>query len=234
MSTIHAGKEVVLSIDLKDYFGKVHVKHIIPLLEGYGIQGLAGRLVAELCTYKFFLPQGGLTSPKMSNLVAGHTFGPKIKTYCDSEGLSLTIYADDVTISYDGQKDVSQILGTLAKILRENGGFVINDDKTKVMYHNHRQVVCGVVVNEKPNLAREERNRLRAIVHNIEVHGVKKEAEKNELGEEEFVASIRGRLNWYKQLNPTRAEILVKRFVKALEPKVVEPVVKVLVTGKAA
>ena len=158
MAKIHMNKDVVISIDLKDYFNRVHVKHITPLLTSYGIEGLAGRLVAELCTYKFYLPQGGLTSPKLSNLVAGHTFGPKIKEYCDLLGIDVTIYADDVTLSYNGTKDVSDILGNMARILRENGNFLINDDKTKVMYSKYRQVVCGVVVNEKPNLARQERN----------------------------------------------------------------------------
>lgn len=217
MARLHANKDVVISIDLKDYFGKIHVKHMVPLLASYGVQDTAGRLAAELCSYKFFLPQGGLTSPKMSNLVAGHTFGPVLKKYADSMGLTMTIYADDVTFSFNGEKNVSQILGDTARILRENGGFFMKEEKTKVMTSRYRQVVCGVVVNEKPNLAKQERNRLRAIVRNIELHGIRAEADKNELDEDEFVSSIRGRLNWYKQLNPTRAMALVDKFTRIIK-----------------
>ena len=212
MAALHVNKDVVISIDLEDYFGKVHTKHILPILASYGVEDMAGRVATELCCYKFFLPQGGITSPKLSNLVAAHTFGPKLKEYADSIGATITIYADDVTISFNGYKDAKKIIEDMTSILKEHGGFTINSKKTKVMTKGHRQFVCGVVVNSKPNLAREERNRLRAIIKNIEVNGIESEASKNDIDSESFVASVRGRINWYKQLNPVRAEKLQKKF----------------------
>lgn len=219
MAALHVGKDCVISIDLEDYFGKVHTRHIEPILNAYGIEANAGRVVTELCCYKFFLPQGGITSPKLSNLVAAHTFGPKLKEYADQIGATITIYADDVTLSFNGYKDAKLIVSDMAAILKEHGGFTVNEKKTKVMTKGHRQFVCGVVVNNKPNLAREERNRLRAIINNIEVHGLRPEAEKNDLEPSAFLASIKGRLNWYKQLNPVRAEKLSVKLAEALVPK---------------
>jgi RNA-directed DNA polymerase len=213
MSRAHIGKDVVISLDLEDYFNKVHVSHILPILDSYGISEMAGRVVAELCCYKFFLPQGGLTSPKLSNIVAAHTFGPRLKEYADSIGATLTIYADDVTLSFTGQRDVDSITKDVSTICKENGNFTINKSKTKVMTKKRRQYVCGVVVNEKPNLPKEERYRLRAIVHNIQSNGLKAEAEKNGLEESEFLASIKGRINWYGQLNPDKAKVLSDKLI---------------------
>lgn len=212
MASLHTNKDVVISIDLEDYFGRVHTKHIVPILSSYGLEDSSGRLAAELCCYKFFLPQGGVTSPKLSNLVAAHTFGPKLKEYADSIGATLTIYADDVTLSFNGFREAKNIIEDITRILKEQGGFTINHKKTKVMTKCHRQYVCGVVVNNKPNLSREERNRLRAILKNMEINGVENEASKNGLDSETFISSIRGRINWYKQLNPVRADKLQKKF----------------------
>ena len=216
MANMHTNKDVVLSIDLEDYFGKVHVKHILPILEAHGIGSSAARVVAELCCYKYFLPQGGVTSPKLSNLVAAYTFGPPLKEYADSIGATLTIYADDVTLSFNGHKDAKKIVEDITAILKQHGGFSVNSKKTKVMTRLRRQFVCGVVVNKKPNLAREERNRLRAIIKNIELHGISSEAAKNDLEPDTFISSIRGRINWYKQLNPTRAEKMSVKFEEVI------------------
>ena len=234
MASLHVNKDVVISIDLEDYLGKVHTKHILPILHSYGVEDMAARVATELCCYKFFLPQGGITSPKLSNLVAAHTFGPKLKEYTDMIGATLTIYADDVTISFNGFKDAKKIISDLEAILKEHGGFTVNSKKTKVMTKGRRQFVCGVVVNSKPNLAREERNRLRAIINNIEVNGVASEAAKNDLDSDSFIASIRGRINWYKQLNPVRAEKMSAKFEEVVVASKVSTRHEVEVVGEAA
>lgn len=201
MARVHVGKRVVISLDIKDFFHSIKQVRLAGIFESLGFSEKPARTLSELCTYKAYVPQGGLTSPKLSNIVAAMTFGPKIKEYCDGAGLALTIYADDITVSFNGSRPVGPILEALTNFV-VGEGFKINHQKTKVMTKSRRQYVCGVVVNEKPNLVREERKRLRAIVHNIVTKGIEGEAAKNSLPPEKFAEVIRGKVNWFRQLNP--------------------------------
>ncbi len=203
----HVGKDIVLSFDIKNFFPSIKAGTLVELLTKEGMGYLPAKTVAELCTYKFFVPQGALTSPKISNIIASTTFGPQVQDYCTTKGLELTIYADDLTISSQGVPNILEVKSTVAEIL-DSHGFRVNTKKTKVMSKKDRQWVCGVVVNQKPNLLLKERKILRAIVHNVSKNGVEAEASKTSKTPEEFVRYVRGRLNWFKQLNPEQGGVL--------------------------
>lgn len=220
MARLHVGKRVVISIDLKDFFHSIKQERINTILLQLGIGEHPARTLSELCTYKFFMPQGALTSPKLANIITATSFGPLVKEYCDQKGLTLSIYADDITMSTD-QEDLNarQVLTDIMNIVR-GVGFRINYDKTKVMYRTRRQYVCGVVVNAKTNMLKHERYKLRAIVHNIERNGVEAEAAKNSLTGEEFAHQIRGKVNWLRQLNPELGSKLYEKLAQCLKTEV--------------
>lgn len=208
MAESHVGKALVISIDLKDFFTSIKQYHLFALFKHLGFGEVPARTLSELCTYKSFVPQGALTSPKLSNIVTALTFGPTLKKYCDDRGFTMTIYADDVTISMDtdlkrteGNGAIEEILNTIAYEVSKYG-FRINTAKTKIMQNSQRQYVCGVVVNRKLNLQKTERNKLRAIVYNCIQNGVEAEAVKNKLSASQFFDKTMGRLNWFSQLNP--------------------------------
>ncbi|MNK10027.1 reverse transcriptase [compost metagenome] len=208
MAEKHVGKGLVLSLDLKDFFTSIKQYHLFSLFTHLGFGVPAARTLSELCTYQSFVPQGALTSPKLSNLITSLTFGPAVKQLCDERGYELTIYADDITISMDenlmkthGEDAVKEIINTIAYEVSKYR-FRINTRKTKIMQPYQRQYVCGVVVNRKRNLQKTERNKLRAIVYNCTKNGVEAEAAKNELQAGEFFSKVMGRLNWFSQLNP--------------------------------
>lgn len=219
MASNHVGKRLVISVDLHDFFTKITQRMIFQSMEQLGMSKDSARLVSELCTYKFFTPQGALTSPKIANIITSMTFGPEIKEYCDSNDLALTIFADDITISTNtsGNINVSQILKDITSILIKHK-FSVNYLKTKVMWGKRsRQYVCGVVVNEKLNLIKKQRSTLRAIVHNICVNGLEAEAAKNDLSAGEFKSRILGKLNWFGQLNKIQGDKLKSKLNEYLE-----------------
>lgn len=202
MARLHTNKKVVLSLDLKDFFHSIKQKTVKEILESLGAASLPARTLSEICTYKSFVPQGALTSPKIANIITAKTFGPVVKEYCAQKGLTLTIYADDITMSSNTPGlDIPEILEDVYRIVR-SFGFRINFLKTKVMTSSRRQYVCGVVVNTKTNMLKKDRYKLRAIVHNIVNNGVESEATKSNLSPLEFISYIKGRINWFKQLNP--------------------------------
>lgn len=201
MAQMHVGKQVIISVDIKDFFHSIKQTQIHEMLMTLGLGEKPARTISEICTFQAFVPQGALTSPKVANLVTAMTFGPPLKQYCDEHGLTMTIYADDVTISSTNPAlNVSEVLSFVTSTIR-GAGFRVNHEKTKVMWATMRQYVCGVVVNAKTNMIKRERYKLRAIVHNITRNGVEAEAVKSNVEPGHFASHVLGRLNWLKQLN---------------------------------
>lgn len=109
MAKEHVGKKEVLSLDISNFFPTCTQLMIQDMLEKEGLAyGAASRTIAEICTYKWFLPQGAVTSPKISNLIVKNTFGPVLDNIAVQTRLNMTIYADDITFS---SRESSVILG---------------------------------------------------------------------------------------------------------------------------
>lgn len=217
MARVHEGSLQVVSLDIKDYFPSIKQSALNDLMLSVGFGESPARTLSELMTLGPNVPQGALTSPKISNIVASRTFGPEVKKYCDERGLNLTIYADDITISSKASFDSSETISYVTEVLTRFG-FRVNRGKTKVMKkgtRHSRLYVCGTVVNEKVNLLRDDRLRLRAIVHNTSTNGLAAEAAKTNLTPNEFMLKIRGKLNWFGQLNQKGASKLISKFHKA-------------------
>lgn len=220
MAQIHVGQTAVVSMDIEDFFPSIKQFMVEEALRALGVGETPARILSELTTFKSYVPQGALTSPKISNIIAAGTFGPIIKTFCEERGLALTIYADDITVSFTvddrerGKLLVREIKDFVSSVLRSSR-FSVNREKTKIMYRNTRQWVCGAVVNDRVNMQRKERLQLRALVHNVSVNGVEVEATKCGLETAAFIRKYAGRLNWLHQLNPAAGNKLRPVFKQA-------------------
>ena len=82
-------------------------------------------------------------------------------------------------------------------------------DKTRVQRNHQRQIVTGIVINRRPNLPRDEFDRLKALLHNAVQHGPESQ---NRGQEADFRAHLLGRIAWVEQLNPARAQRLRESF----------------------
>lgn len=225
MAETHVGKQIVISLDIQDFFPSIKQFMVEAMFNKLGIASDASKLLSELCTYKSFVPQGSITAPKISNLIAAGTFGRGVKAMCDRLGLGLTIYADDITISYNDssvdrwaiRERARSIITEVTDIVRKYG-FHINTQKTKIMHRYQRQWVCGAVVNDKINMTRNERYNLKSLVYNSRINGIEIEASKAKMEVDAFIRRYAGRINWMCQLNPDSGNILKARFRKACAP----------------
>ncbi|MBA3261587.1 MAG: hypothetical protein H0T69_03755 [Thermoleophilaceae bacterium] len=96
----------------------------------------------------------------------------------------------------------------MAEIARDEG-FRLNGAKTRAMARSARQQLCGVVVNEHPNVPRREYDLLKAILHDAARNGP---AAANRGDHPDFRAHRLGRIAWVEQLNPPRGQRLRERF----------------------
>ncbi len=71
------------------------------------------------------------------------------------------------------------------------------------------QLVCGVVVNQRANVPRDDFDRLKATLHDAARHGP---AAANRAGVPDFRAHLQGRVAWVAQLHPDRGRRLQAAF----------------------
>ena len=162
----HLGKAAIVRMDLKDFFPSITALRVNYYFRFIGWNAEAADLLTRLCTHNNCLPQGAPTSPKLSNLL-NHRLDARLLGLAAAVGASYTRYADDITYSLETDDAVSirKLVHMTAVIAREEGYLVHQREKLYVRRKKDRQVVTGLVVNERVNLPRETRRWLRAVEH---------------------------------------------------------------------
>jgi RNA-directed DNA polymerase len=185
----HARREVVVNLDLKDFFPTLSWRRVRGKFQGLGYSGAVATVLALICTepdvdeveldgQRLFvrkgprrLPQGAPTSPALTNLICLR-LDKRLAGLAAKLGFAYTRYADDMTFSASG--DAAEKTGTLLKAVHAivaAEGFAIHPDKTRIMRSHRRQEVTGLVVNDRIGVPRDTLRRFRALLHHIEKSG---------------------------------------------------------------
>ncbi|MDY7226458.1 reverse transcriptase family protein [Hyalangium rubrum] len=173
----HRGADVLVKVDMKDFFPSVTWRRVKGLLRKGGLQENAATLLALLSTeaprevMQFrgktlyvakgprALPQGAPTSPALTNALCLR-LDKRVSAMAKRLGFTYTRYADDLTFSWrrakgaKGKKQADAPVATLlarVKSILEAEGFTVHPDKTRVLRKGGKQRVTGLVVNEAPN-----------------------------------------------------------------------------------
>ncbi|MHC4597394.1 MAG: reverse transcriptase family protein [Planctomycetota bacterium] len=158
---VHENREMVVCMDLRNFFPSITFARVFGFFRSLGIPKADAGLLARLTTFEGALPQGAPTSPGLANFIA-RRLDRRLAGLAESAGAAYTRYADD--LAFSGPASLIKILPTVRRIAAEEG-FAVAEEKTRIMRRGSRQKVCGVVVNEKANLPRELRRRVRAMRH---------------------------------------------------------------------
>lgn len=198
----HVGKKIVLNIDLEDFFSNISTLRISKLLlDKFNVSEEEAIKIADLLTYKNSLPQGSPSSPVLSNLIC-EQLDNELNKYCKQFNITYTRYADDMSFSFNFNKLPIIQVKTIIFIIEQNN-FKINKKKYRYYYRNARQLVTGLVVNEKVNVKREYYKRLRAILHNWSVKGIVYTQDKfiEKYGDNKnFILTVEGWVNFLGQV----------------------------------
>lgn len=179
----HLGKKWVVNLDIKDFFPSVTQEMLEselmvykPLLEGHGY--LFNDFIEFVVLYRK-LPQGSPTSPLLSNYIGYKLVDKKIYPKLSKilgKDFGYTRYADDITISFDNfnkRDQVKEVVMKIINMIESDGLFKINKKKVQIMHRSQKQLVTGVVVNNKTSLGKKEKLRYRAIVHKVKNNEIK-------------------------------------------------------------
>lgn len=191
----HVGRRWVLTLDLSDFFPSTHRglirQHFEPLLKSHCSPEHC-ELIIDLCLLKDRLPQGAPTSPQLSNVVF-RTFDAQLEEWAQAHSLTYSRYADDLSFSGDQlPRDFYRQVHARVHPYR------LNPKKTRVLGRGSRQLITGLVVNERVNLPRAQRRKLRAIAHRIATTGVEATLKINEWTQDE----LSGHVAWLAQVSP--------------------------------
>lgn len=178
----HVRKRFVLNIDIQDFFPSINFGRVYGMLksEPFNLPSAPATVLAQICCLNNCLPQGASTSPIISNLVC-RRLDVQLQKLAKQYRCTYTRYADDITISTtlkDFPRDIAYIdnsgktiLGkTLINLINDNG-FEINQKKIRLQNNQERQVVTGLIVNNRLNLNRKFVRQVRAMLHSWEKYG---------------------------------------------------------------
>ena len=198
-ATVHCNSALLIKLDVKDFFPSVHWRRVKGVFRHAGYPEQIATLLALLCTESprqmvqqngktYYvalsdraLPQGAPTSPALTNIVCLN-LDRRLTGLAEKIGLRYSRYADDLTFSLpanstsiknaaqpsDHNHLIGQLLGSVHKILQEEG-FILNNDKTRVIRMGNQHNVTGMVVNGEgvPRVPRKIKRMLRASLHNL-------------------------------------------------------------------
>jgi hypothetical protein len=219
----HAGRQIVLRFDLRDFFPSIRVSRVHALFIKAGYPRSVARLLTGLCTtvascqvappsdlYRTpHLPQGAPTSPALANLCA-YRLDCRLAGLARKVGVHYTRYADDLAFSggEELQRCARRFQVGVCRIALEEG-FEVHTQKSRFMRQGVRQQLAGIVVNAHPNVQRAEYERLKAILHNCMRRGP---FSQNRDKHPDFRGHLLGQMAYVAMLNPERGAKLRAKF----------------------
>ncbi len=226
----HTAQAIVLRLDLQDFFPSIRRARVQSIFRTLGYPETVADLLGGLCTNaapsaifqdqpssrdlrdlyaQTHLPQGAPTSPALAN-IAAYRMDCRLFGLAQASGITYTRYADDLAFSgsVTFARSADRFATHVASIAMQEG-FAINHRKTRIMRSGSRQHLAGLVVNQHPNIARPDFDRLKATLHNCLRNGPTAENRENI---PHFRSHLLGRIAFVAMANPTRGARLARLF----------------------
>jgi RNA-directed DNA polymerase len=165
----HVGQPVLIRLDIKNFFPSITIGAIFRVFKDFGYTSQLASLFSHLCCLKGSLPQGAPTSPALSNIVLAG-LDKTLLEFAIEQGIRYTRYADDLTFSGVIENPV-RIIRRVRTELRALS-FELNQKKIAVQKTGARQVVTGIIVNDKLNTSRDLRRQFRQEMFFLKKYGL--------------------------------------------------------------
>ena len=217
---LHQERAIVVRLDLKDFFPSIKLRRVKGLFQSFGYNEGVATIMALLCTEaprveikldgetryvslgERQLPQGACTSPLLTNILC-RRLDTRLTALSQKFGFTYSRYADDLVFSHSDSEAKLGLFLTLVKKVIQTEGFILNEDKTRIMRQQHRQTVTGLVVNQQPHLSRDDLRKFRAFLHHCEKEGFAAVSEKTGRNARAYAS---GYLAFIQMVSPERAK----------------------------
>lgn len=205
----HIGHETLIHMDIKDFFSSITEEKVFEtLLQETGYKKTVAGYLSRLCCYKRYLPQGACTSPALSN-ICFKSCDTELASLAIRNNLAYTRYSDDIFLS-GNDVDARHIIIEVKRILSQHG-FCVHSEKTRVFGRHQAQMVTAIVVNDKMQVSRAYRRKLRQEIYYVRRF---KENAKDAYCAESYVQylhQLHGRITFVLYVDPENNEFTEAR-----------------------
>lgn len=222
-ANIHKENKFLLKFDFCNFFQSIKYEKIKNLFFELGYPVKIAGFLAELCTYRKELPQGGICSPYLSNLVCIE-LDNNIQQYCNNKGIKYTRYADDLFFSSNNKEALMELKENIQSIISEYSSeyfnLQINNAKTKFIAEPWHKKVTGITINN--NKIKTSKTLKRNIRRELYFTIIKNKTDYNQLiGQIAFVISIEkdfgNRIKTYAKDICEKHKLEEHKIIKSLE-----------------
>jgi len=203
----HKQNNYFLCIDIEDFFPSIKYGRVFKVYETIGYNKRVAHMLTSLCTCEGVLPQGGVTSPSLSNLVCVR-LDRRLHIAASKWGIIYTRYADDITFSSNRATALAPMKSLAEEILRDEG-FKINARKTRFMGPARQRRITGLILGDTPEgnrlvgVGRQRQRYLRAAIHKLAVAQLSAEERRH------LINHISGWLAYLHGVDPQRYQNLL-------------------------
>ncbi|MFR9498099.1 MAG: reverse transcriptase family protein [Rikenellaceae bacterium] len=165
----HITKKNITNIDIKDFFGSISIEKVKSTFIRYNFIDDVADILSKIVTLNERLVAGYATSPIIANMYCD-LMDNEIQEICDSNDVTYTRYADDITLSGDKIDILEQVKSILSKY-----GFEINDRKTRLYHKGQGQYVTGLSVEDclMPRIPKYIKRKIQQEIYYISKYGIR-------------------------------------------------------------
>jgi len=223
----HKNQEMLIKLDINNFFGSVRDKQIHNLWRNIWCQTpkissdenqkysteeiskLTSNSV-QLTTLDKALPQGAPTSGFLANCVLDE-FDKILLSYCSKRKMNYSRYSDDITISgkLRKSKEISRIISFVSHQLKSYD-FELHERKTRVLKKHNRQIVTGIVVNEKLSIPRKLKKVIRQEYYYL-LKYAESHVNRHHSNIQKYINRLLGKVNWVLQVEKNNSEFQTYR-----------------------
>ena len=198
-ASAHLFQECLLLLDVKDFFPSIKWHKVYAVFRHLGYPKNIAQYLASLCCLNGHAPQGAVTSPALSNVIA-RRLDARITGIAKKYQVNYTRYADDMTFS--GERISKRFQSYINKIVEEDG-FRINQDKTRFIKGKHQKIVTGISISEdKLTVPKSKRREVRQHVYYINKYGLAEHQKKIGNNDPIYMERLIGYLHFWKSIEP--------------------------------
>lgn len=206
----HLGQQTIVKMDVKGYYPSVTSRHVYSVWsDTLRYSPPIAKLLTQLTTYDWHLPQGAPTSPALANLFLASIYGPVLDA-CSEMDVIPTAWVDDLIFSGGRARSVMELVRqTLAA-----NGFKMSAKKRIILTWEDPKVITGIRLGAgRTRAPREKLHDIRAAIHKLEIGLIGKRERK------QYLSKLTGRINHIEQICPQDALPLKQKLQHALSGK---------------
>ncbi|MDX3916329.1 MAG: reverse transcriptase family protein [Pseudosphingobacterium sp.] len=189
----HRKQPMLLNVDIEKYFDNMGFERVFSFFNDLGYNKEVSSILCKLVTLNNGLPQGSPSSPYLSSILT-KDIDLNLLELCKNHNLRYSRYADDISIS--GSFKPGVFIQKVKKEIKKSK-FSINPNKTNIKYKHQRQIVTGVIVNEKLSVKKELLQKLRQEVYYVKKFGLESHMQKTGIDKFNYLYHLLGKSNFY-------------------------------------